>query len=645
MSFIEATRKSWRKRIKDATVSLVRIPRMQKSLMVFAADVTLCILATFVAFSLRVGALSFPVSEPLFFAAVAVPLFAPIFYLSGVYSTIFRFAGARTIFNLGKATFAYSLPLMIVFLFRQVPDIPRTVAVIQPILFFCLMATARVGIRYLVTDVVLADHFGGGIQRVMIFGAGAAGQQLALAMRHEPNLMLVGFIDDDKRLRGQRLNETRIFHSSELSKAIEKRRVDRVMLALPNASRKRRAQIIEQLRPYKVSVLTLPAVSEIVDGTVSVNDLKEIQIEDLLGRDTVPPNEILLGKTIVGKTVLVTGAGGSIGSELCRQIVQIGPKTLVLLEISEFALYSIEMELAALAAELGREIEIVPVLGSAADRETVDSVFRLWQPQTVYHAAAYKHVPLVEANPLEGIRNNVLGTARLLAAVEQFGAADFILISTDKAVRPTNVMGASKRAAEQLVQSRASEAREGRYSMVRFGNVLGSSGSVVPLFRQQIEAGGPVTLTHKDVNRYFMTIPEAALLVIQAGGMARGGEVFVLDMGKPVRIGDLAQTMIELSGLTVYDEHENPDGDIEITEVGLRPGEKLYEELLIGSKPEKTDHKRIMKASEAFADRASLDQFVTTIERCTSNDEAIGALMKIVPEFDHDRDVKAARAE
>ena len=613
-------------------------PRPRKALLVMAMDIAICVATVFLAFSLRVGALAFPLTPPLIFAAVAVPVFVPIFYTAGIYSSISRFAGARTIFQLAKATLIYAVPIAVIFLLFSIPDIPRTVALIQPMMFFGMMATMRIAIRYILTDVVLADEFGGRIRRVLIYGAGGAGQQLALALRHEPSTLLAGFIDDDVRLQGQRLNEVRVFHNSELGEVVKDRRVDSVLLAMPNISRRRRAEIVEELQPHRLLVMTLPAMGELVGGNVSISDLKEIQIEDLLGRDTVPPNEILLGRTIVGKDVLVTGAGGSIGSELCRQIVQIGARRLVLFEMTEFSLYAIERELTALAAEHGKKVELVPVLGSVTDREAVQAAFDRYRPETVFHAAAYKHVPLVEANPLEGVRNNILGTKRILEAVEQFGTRDFILVSTDKAVRPTNVMGATKRAAEQLVQEQASRSDGTRYSMVRFGNVLGSSGSVVPLFRAQIEKGGPITLTHREVTRFFMTIPEAALLVIQAAGMARGGEVFVLDMGQPVRIYDLAESMIQLSGLSVAGP-DHPDGDIEIVEVGLRPGEKLYEELLIGDDPQPTDHPRIMKAHEDFQSRKKLDGYLAVIEASRDPGKVIETLETMVPEFDHNRDV------
>ena len=461
-------------------------------------------------------------------------------------------------------------------------------------------------------------------------------------MRSDPSMKLVGFIDDDKRLNGQDLDGDKVRWSRYLPQIIEKRQVSDVLLALPQVSRKRRAAIVRELGAFNVQVKTLPQISDIVGGEISLNDIRPLEIEDLLGREPVTPNGLLLARTVVGKNVLVTGAGGSIGSELCRQIVELGAAKLVLVEMSEYSLYAIERELIALAAASEREApQIIPILTSVMNSERMLEIMQSFKIETIYHAAAYKHVPLVEANPAEGVRNNVLGTYNTADCARIAGVKDFILISTDKAVRPTNVMGASKRAAEQVVQAYAEQAKgKTRFSMVRFGNVLGSSGSVVPLFRQQIEDGGPITLTDKRITRFFMTIPEAATLVIQAAGMAKGGEVFVLDMGKPMRIEDLARTMVQLSGLSVRDD-ENPDGDIEISEVGLRPGEKLYEELLIGNDPQKTEHTQIMKAHEDFLAREELQNVLEGLSESKSPEQVVSWLQRLVPEFEHMRDNEA----
>jgi FlaA1/EpsC-like NDP-sugar epimerase len=424
---------------------------------------------------------------------------------------------------------------------------------------------------------------------------------------------VVGFLDDDDRLHGQVLNGLTVYGHDDLPGLIESQGVTDVLLALPTVQRKRRNQILERMLAYHIAVRTLPTLGDLAQGKVTISDVKELDIDDLLGREPVIPNHILLGKCVTDKVVLVTGAGGSIGSELCRQIIRLEPLTLLLVEQSEYALYELHQELIGRSdAVAEKRISLVPLLASVRDEVRMREIMSTWQPHTVYHSAAYKHVPLVEHNPAEGVRNNVFGTMTAARVAAEQGVADFVLISTDKAVRPTNIMGASKRFAEIVLQALAENASRTKFSMVRFGNVLGSSGSVVPKFRQQIRDGGPITLTHADITRYFMTIPEAAQLVIQAGAMAKGGDVFVLDMGQPVKIMDLARRMIELSGLMVQDE-QNPEGDIEIQITGLRPGEKLYEELLIGDNPAATSHPRIMKAHDDFLPWPSLEEKLNTL--------------------------------
>ena len=462
---------------------------------------------------------------------------------------------------------------------------------------------------------------------MLIYGAGNAGRQLAAAMANSHEMRVVGFLDDDDRLHGHVLNGLSIYSPGDLPGLVTSLHVSTVLLAIPSLSRHRRNELIAQMQRAHVQVRTLPAVTELAQGVVSTSDLRELDIDDLLGREPVSPNHILLGKNITDKVVLVTGAGGSIGSELCRQILAVGPGTLVLVEQSEFALYEIQQELAERLD--GDSTLLVPVLASVRDAQRLREVMADWKPDTVYHAAAYKHVPLVEHNPIEGIRNNTLGTLTAAQVAMEHGVTDFVLISTDKAVRPTNIMGASKRLAEMALQALADTAPRTRFSMVRFGNVLGSSGSVVPKFRRQIRDGGPITLTHPDMTRYFMTIPEAAQLVIQAGAMARGGDVFVLDMGDPVKIYDLATRMIELSGLCVKDAN-NPDGDIEIEITGLRPGEKLFEELLIGNNPRPTSHPRIMKAHEEFLAWPTLQERLGQLENLLDRRDVEGTKQLLI---------------
>jgi FlaA1/EpsC-like NDP-sugar epimerase len=475
--------------------------------------------------------------------------------------------------------------------------------------------------------------------KVLIYGAGSTGRQLVAAMANSHEMQVVGFLDDDDRLHGHVLNGQPIYNPVDLSQLVTTLGISDVLLAMPGLNRKSRNDILIRIRAARVAVRTLPSMTELAQGKVSVSDLRELDIDDLLGREAVAPNHILLVKNISGKVVLVTGAGGSIGSELCRQILAVKPAKLLLIEQSEFALYAIHQELEEKQTQ--KNSVLVPLLASVQDVDRMREIMATWQPDTVYHAAAYKHVPLVEHNPSEGIKNNVLGTLRTAQAAAENGVADFVLISTDKAVRPTNIMGASKRLAELVLQALATQSSSTRFSMVRFGNVLGSSGSVVPRFRQQIRDGGPVTLTHPDITRYFMTIPEAAQLVIQAGAMAKGGDVFVLDMGQPVKIMDLACRIIELSGLQVKNA-DNPDGDIDIEITGLRPGEKLYEELLIGDNPRSTSHPRIMKAHEEHMGWHELEQKLRSLEMVLNiNDVAVIRLMmqQLVPGYTPDDEI------
>jgi len=431
-------------------------------------------------------------------------------------------------------------------------------------------------------------------KRVLVYGAGDAGVQLVSALEYASEYRPVGLIDDSKELQGHQIRGLTIYSISDIYSVIDKLKVDEVLIAMPSASHTKRLDIINTLEPYPILVRMLPGVAELAQGKISIGDLREVSIKDLLGRDVVDANKELLGKNITNKTVVVTGAGGSIGSELCRQIVFLKPKALILYEMSELALYTIEKEISNIGIH---SLDIYPVLGSVNNKARLSNVFKRFDVDTIYHAAAYKHVPMVEFNNTEGVDNNIFGTLNCAQAAIESGVETFVLISTDKAVRPTNTMGATKRSAELILQALSAKQSGTKFTMVRFGNVLGSSGSVIPLFRQQIKDGGPVTVTDENMVRYFMMIPEAVELVIQAGAMGTGGDVFVLDMGKPVRIDDLAKKMIRLSGLEVKDE-SNPDGDIEIKYTGLRPGEKLYEELLIGDNVSDTDNPLIMRAQE-----------------------------------------------
>ena len=543
----------------------------------------------------------------------------PVFIVSGLYRAIFRYNGLPALMAVSKAMFIYGFFYASVFTVIGIHGVPRTIGLIQPVLLLFFVGASRMFARFWLGGLYLDILKKTQLPQVLIYGAGITGRQLALAMANSSDMRVIGFLDDDTRLHGSLLNELPIYNPHELADLTATLHITDVLLALPGASREHRNNILAKLAEYKLAVRNLPDIGDIATGRISMSDLRELDIDDLLGREPVKPHELLLNKDTIGQSVMVTGAGGSIGSELCRQIFKIRPKVLLLVDMSEFALYQIHQELESIQnnellkaahGSANDEVQIIPLLASVCDEIRINSIMSTWCPDTVYHAAAYKHVPLVEHNPGEGVFNNVWGTMACALAASQCGVKNFMLISTDKAVRPTNVMGASKRLAEMFLQALAAKTiaealkeqatdKATCFSMVRFGNVLGSSGSVVPLFRQQIKNGGPVTLTHKDITRYFMTIPEAAQLVMQAGAMGTGGDVFVLDMGEPVRIFDLARKMIELSGLSLRDE-TTPDGDIEISITGLRPGEKLFEELLIGDNPMPTSHQRIMKAQEEF---------------------------------------------
>lgn len=623
-------------RILAMLATLVALGRSEKRAILIVADALLCVAAVLVAFSLRLGRWEIFDAAVGLASVIALSSWLPIFLMRGTYSSILRFSGGRTMVGLAYSVTLYAIPMVVIFGIVGMHGVPRTVAVIQPIIFLLFLAMTRIVARYAVVDLLKRRD----IQQqsiALIYGAGEAGQQLAMALRGDPAMRLVGFIDDDRKIEGEIIDGVPIYSRPKLPYLVDTYGVTDVLLALPHVTRSKRRRVMKSLEDWPIRVRMLPNMRQIIDEQVSVSDLRDVQIDDLLGRDPVPPNQLLLGRTIVGKTVMVSGAGGSIGSELCRQIVTMRPDKLILVESSEFGLYAIGQELQAVIAGLpeGQRPELVEELGNVTDQPTVRRLLARWQPDTIFHAAAYKHVPLVEANPIAGIGNNVCGTLFMATEADRVGVANFVLISTDKAVRPTNVMGASKRVCELVLQGLAGRGSQTCFAMVRFGNVLGSSGSVVPLFREQIKNGGPVTVTHRDVTRFFMTIPEAAQLVIQAGAMAKGGEVFVLDMGKPVRIIELARTMINLSGLTVRDE-DHPDGDIEISEVGLRQGEKLYEELLIGDDPKPTSHSRIMQAREAMLEWDELSVKLDALRLAMDDGraaECLDILHQLVPEF------------
>jgi FlaA1/EpsC-like NDP-sugar epimerase len=613
-------------RVSKLVVPLLGLPRAAKRFVALSVDLGLCVLTVWLAYYLRLGEFVALSGVALWAVGASIGLALPIFIVSGLYRAIFRYSGWPALLAVARAVGIYGLLYASVFTAIGVTGVPRTVGIIQPILLLLFVGASRALARVWLGDQYLSILKQASRPKVLIYGAGNTGRQLAAAMANSHEMLVVGFLDDDDRLHGHILNGQPIYNPADLENLATTLNISDVLLAMPSLSRRRRNEILlDQIRLAKVAVRTLPSVTDLAQGKVSISDLRELEIDDLLGREPVMPNHILLAMNVRSRVVMVTGAGGSIGSELCRQILSVGPRKLLLIEQSEFALYGIHQELEEKLT--GRDVVLVPLLASVQDDERMREIMSTWHPDTVYHAAAYKHVPLVEHNPAEGIKNNVLGTMRTAHAAAENGVSDFVLISTDKAVRPTNIMGASKRLAEMALQALAATTASTKFSMVRFGNVLGSSGSVVPKFRQQIRDGGPITLTHPEITRYFMTIPEASQLVIQAGAMAKGGDVFVLDMGQSVRIMDLARRMIELSGLTVKDE-QNPDGDIEIKITGLRPGEKLYEELLIGDNPKPTSHSRIMKAHEEFITWAELEDKLKALEMALNvNDVGVIRLM------------------
>ncbi|GLR76444.1 nucleoside-diphosphate sugar epimerase/dehydratase [Aliivibrio sifiae] len=576
------------------------MPRPLKRTVSVVVDVFFIVIAFWAAFATRLD----NITDDLFFnidywqlLAFLVPCTLLVFTKSGLYRAILRYLSLHAVLSITISA-VISSAFIVFFSYFNYLFMPRSIPVLYATYLVVLCGGSRLLVRLLLSDILGKQK-----KKVLIYGAGSAGLQLANMLRQGKEYHPVAFIDDDRKKHKTTIQGITIFRPKYLDYLIKKHSVSTVLLAIPSVKQSQKKQIIESLALRHIEVLTIPNLDDLVNGKLSIGQLKEVSIDDLLGRDPVAPRPMLMEANIKDKVVMVTGAGGSIGSELCRQIILHNPKILVLFELSEFGLYQIERELSQLAITEGLSVQIIPLLGSVQRLNRLTTTMSSFQVQTVYHAAAYKHVPLVEYNVVEGIRNNIFGTNYTARAAIEAKVESFVLISTDKAVRPTNVMGTTKRMAELGLQALAEQENKKengtRFCMVRFGNVLGSSGSVIPLFKKQIAKGGPVTLTHPDITRYFMTIPEAAQLVIQAGAMGKGGDVFVLDMGESVKIADLARNLIHLSDLDVKDDN-NPDGDIEILCTGLRPGEKLYEELLIGEDVGNTEHERIMTAREDF---------------------------------------------
>jgi len=575
------------------------LDRWQKRILMMMLDLILIPLAVCASFALRLGTWNPSLNDGIWMIWLAPIIVLPIFIRLGLYRAVIRFIGGQqAVMAVLKGVTLSTMILAFIAVLADWQGIPRSIFPIYWGTAFLFVG----GSRYLVRLLYAHHYLKSEKTHIIIYGAGEAGIQLANALARNEDYRPVAYIDDNPTLNKAIIQGLQVYKPMLLPNLIERMQVSQVFLAMPNLSKARKREILQFLEPLPLHVLTIPNMSELISGERRIDEVREIEVDELLGREPVEPDLELLNICIENRIVMVTGAGGSIGSELCRQIVRLKPKKLVLFESSEFALYSIENELLTLLQTSTLELiseNLIPVLGSVQNQSRLEEIMSLHKVNTIYHAAAYKHVPLVEHNPLEGIYNNTFGTLYTALAAKNCKVRHFVLISTDKAVRPTNVMGASKRMAELALQALAQQSSQTIFSMVRFGNVLGSSGSVVPLFRKQIQTGGPITITHPDIIRYFMTIPEAALLVIQAGALARGGEVFLLDMGEPVKIIDLAKRMVHLSGYSIKDEN-NPDGNIELKFTGLRAGEKLYEELLIDSEADKTSHPKIFKAHEDY---------------------------------------------
>ncbi|RRW16096.1 polysaccharide biosynthesis protein [Stutzerimonas stutzeri] len=623
---------------------LVALPRRQKRLIQVATDVVLVWVALWLAFFVRVGEADFvePLGGHAWLFVVAPLISVPFFIRLGMYRAVMRYFGNDALMAIAKAVTLSTLLLALAVYWRS--DAPKLIPRSMVFNYWWLSLVLIGGLRLVMRQYFLGDWFSpvsltkfktrdAGIAKVAVYGAGAAGNQLVAALRLGRVMSPVAFIDDDPGLQNRSIAGLKVYPAKRIAQMIEETGAAQILLAIPSASRSRRREILEMLEHFPLHVRSVPGFMDLASGKVQVEDIQEVDIADLLGRDAVPPQQALFEKCIRGKVVMVTGAGGSIGSELCRQILSNKPKALLLFEHCEFNLYSIHLELERLIERSSLATRLVPILGSIRNPERLLDVMRTWEVETIYHAAAYKHVPMVEHNVAEGVLNNVIGTLNTAQAAVQAGVSNFVLISTDKAVRPTNVMGSTKRVAELILQALSREpapclfnaadvhhVNKTRFTMVRFGNVLGSSGSVIPRFYAQIRAGGPVTVTHPKITRYFMTIPEAAQLVIQAGSMGQGGDVFVLDMGQPVKIAELAEKLIHLSGLSVRSE-KCPHGDIAIEYTGLRPGEKLYEELLIGDNVSATEHPMIMRANEEHLDWDVLKDRLAKLLKAVDNDD------------------------
>ncbi len=619
--------------------NLLNLPRTVKTLIAVSIDFSCCIISVWFSYYLRLGSIVSLSERGLDALVYALIISFPIFIILGLYKNIFRYSGLDSLFNVSKALLIYGIIYGTRLSLFGIKGIPRTIGLIQPIILLFLIISWRVLVRFILRNLNNQHYAKKDLVKALVYGSGEAGRQVVKAMQDSQEISIQGFIDDDKTKKGCFIDGKRIYSVSNLGNLVTKKNISLILLAIPSIPRKKRNEIIKNLLNYKIAVRTIPNISNLASGKNLITEFSDLDVDDLLGRIEVEPFQSLMKKNNFGKTILVTGAGGSIGSELCRQILKQNPSKILLVEISEYALYSIHSEL----DEVNKEnIEIIPLIGSVQDKQRMEKIISIFKPTTIYHAAAYKHVPIVEHNLIEGLKNNLLGTFDLAKLALSNNVSNFVFISTDKAVRPTSIMGATKRLAELSLQALndknlglSDDHNQTKFAIVRFGNVLDSSGSVIPKFRDQIKNGGPITLTDRKITRYFMTITEAAQLVIQAGAMAKGGEVFVLDMGNPIKIYDLAKRMIELSGLSIK-SNTNPNGDIEIKITGLRPGEKLYEELLLSKNPIKTKHPKVFRSNEPFIVHNELIKEINSLKELIEKNDLeniLNNLRKIVIDY------------
>ena len=604
--------------IKVFSKNIIKLNRYTKRLIAIIFDTSLCIILTWIAFFLKLEDINFIMNYNFKTAAIISIIAIPIFWISGLYRTLFRYASLSIISTITLATFIYGILFFSIISIYQIQSVPRSIGVLQPILLFLAIVGSRFLIKFLLTGTFSQLDNIKNKTNILIYGAGSAGQQSLLSLENYSQYKVVGFLDDNPQLHRQILLGQKIYNPKMIENLKETKDVKIILLAIPSIGKLKKYKIIKNLTKYQLPLKSLPNLDDIIDGKISVSDIKDFLVEDLLDRDEIEPDKKLLQKNIKNKTVLVTGAGGTIGSELCQQIIKLAPQKLILLELNEYALYNIYEHL----IKINTSLEIIPLLSNIQEQSNFEKILKTFKVDTIYHTAAYKHVPLVESNICEGVKNNVFGTLRVAKASINQNVKNLVLISSDKAVRPTNIMGASKRFAELCMQGlyQTTNSMDINFSIVRFGNVINSSGSVIPRFKEQIKMGGPITLTHPDVTRYFMTISEASQLVIQAGALGKNSEVFVLNMGKSIKILDLIGRMVNLSGLTLKNQN-NKDGDLDVKITGLRPGEKLYEELLIGNNPKKTIHPKIYKTDEPFISYSELEKILDQLLDLLNNQQ------------------------